>query len=65
MWLVAVVGRCVVGCEHCEGKVTFTVLTLHRRQCVSRFIAVHFSHTLIYVISMTNKIKGQQFLIRH
>ena len=19
MWLVAVVGRCVVGCEHCEG----------------------------------------------
>ena len=29
MWLVAVVGRCVVGCEHCEGSrtVTFTVLT--------------------------------------
>ena len=19
MWLVAVVGRCLVGCEHCEG----------------------------------------------
>jgi len=27
MWLVAVVGRCVVGCEQCEGRtVTFTVL---------------------------------------
>jgi len=29
MWLVAVVGRCVVVCEHCEGysrTVTFTVL---------------------------------------
>ena len=27
MWLVAVVGRCVVGCEHCEGRtVTLTVL---------------------------------------
>jgi len=27
MWLVAVVGRCVVGCEHCEGRtVTFTLL---------------------------------------
>jgi len=26
-WLVAVVGRCVVGCEQCEGRtVTFTVL---------------------------------------
>jgi len=28
MWLVAVVGRCVIGCEHCESRtVTFTVLT--------------------------------------
>jgi len=32
MWLVAVVGRCVVGCEHCQGycsnsrTVTLTVL---------------------------------------
>ena len=32
MWLVAVVARCVVGCEHCEGycstvrRITFTVL---------------------------------------
>jgi len=26
MWLVAVVGRCVVGCEHCEGfcSISFT-----------------------------------------
>ena len=28
MWLVAVVGRCVVGCEHCR-TVTFTVRTPH------------------------------------
>ena len=27
MWLVAVVGRCVVGCEHCSRTETFTVLT--------------------------------------
>jgi len=26
MWLVAVVGRCVGGCEHCEGYCSFTVL---------------------------------------
>ena len=27
LWLAAVVGRCVVGCEQCEGRtVTFTVL---------------------------------------
>jgi len=31
MWLVAVVGRCLVGCEHCEGRtVTFTVLTPYK-----------------------------------
>jgi hypothetical protein len=29
MWLVAVVGRCIVGCEHCEGfcSTLFIVLT--------------------------------------
>ena len=26
MWLVAVVGRCVVGCEHCEG---YCLITMH------------------------------------
>ena len=32
MWLVAVVGRCLVGCEHCEGYCSiFTVLAPHNR----------------------------------
>jgi len=26
MWLVAVVGRCVVGCEHCEGYCSNAVI---------------------------------------
>jgi len=26
MWLVAVVGRCVVGCEHCEGYCSVTFI---------------------------------------
>ena len=31
MWLEAVVGRCDVGCEHCEGYCsTFTVLTPYK-----------------------------------
>jgi len=32
MWLVAVVGRCVVGCEHCEGWFSISLhnlLTMH------------------------------------
>ena len=30
MWLVAVVGRCLVGCEHCEGFCS-TVMPIFRR----------------------------------
>ena len=40
MWLVAVVGRCVVGCEHCEGycrTVTFTVLTPYKAAPHNRY----------------------------
>ena len=50
MWLVAVVGRCVVGCEHCEGywgastlkvtasrTVTFTVLAPHNTAPHNRY----------------------------
>jgi len=40
MWLVAVVGRCVVGCEHCEGycrTVTFTVLAPHNAAPQNRY----------------------------
>jgi len=29
MWLVAVVGRCVVGCEHCEGYCLIPNSNLH------------------------------------
>ena len=35
VWLVAVVGRCVVGCEHCEGYCSTqrpTTVTNHIRQ---------------------------------
>jgi len=36
MWLVAVVGRCVVGCEHCEGgTVTCTVLAPYKSRTVT------------------------------
>jgi len=39
MWLVAVVGRCVVGCEHCEGTgtLTFTVLAPHNAASHNRY----------------------------
>ena len=48
MWLVAVVGRCVVGCEHCEGycshpttqrptTATFTVLAPHNTAPHNRY----------------------------
>jgi len=40
MWLVVVVGRCVVGCEHCEGycwTVTFTVLTSYMHRIMHRW----------------------------
>jgi len=30
MWLVAVVGRCVVGCEHCEGYCSMLTIHGHR-----------------------------------
>ena len=31
MWLVAVVGRCVVGCEHCEGYCSTHAVERHNR----------------------------------
>jgi len=46
MWLVSVVGRCGVGCEHCEGywveqllsrTVTFTVLAPHNAAPHNRY----------------------------
>jgi len=38
MWLVAVVGRCLVGCEHCEGYCsTFTVLAPHKTAPHNRY----------------------------
>ena len=36
MWLVAVEGRCVVGCEHCR-TVTFTVLAPHKAAPHNRY----------------------------
>ena len=29
MWLVVVVGRCVVGCEHCEGYCSTCILLVY------------------------------------
>jgi len=38
MWLVAVVGCCLVGCEHCEGYCsTFTVLTPYKAAPHNRY----------------------------
>ena len=36
MWLVAVVGRCVLGCEHCR-TVTFTVLAPYNAAPLNRY----------------------------
>jgi len=42
MWLVAVVGRCVVGCEHCEGgTVTFSARILQRNQRSTPYAVTH------------------------
>ena len=37
MWLVAVVGHCVVGCEHCEVPVRLTVLTSYNAAPHNRY----------------------------
>jgi len=38
MWLVAVLGLCVVGCEHCEGYCsTFTVLAPYNTASHNRY----------------------------
>ena len=41
MWLVAVVGRCVVGCDHCESFCSTLIVT----SCWS-FLFIHFSESV-------------------
>ena len=63
MWLVAVVGRCVVGCEHCEGYCCcillvpslFTLTTYgHRNLKLNLFVSKFIYNTLLGIFQFIN-----------
>ena len=54
MWLVAVVGRCFVGCEHCEGS---SELLRPRLHCLPPSLCANYLWVCVrggYVVGVCN-----------